>query len=69
MTRRYGLPSGRAAWVRVTAAVLAAALVASMGYSALALLSAPGWTVALLLIGVIGMLIGLLSSGADQPGR
>ncbi len=69
MTRRYGLPPGRATWVRVVAAILAAALVATMGYSALSLLSAPGWTVVLLLIGVVGLLIGLLSSGADQPGR
>lgn len=67
MTRRYGLPSGRAAWVRVTAAVLAAALVASMGISALSLLGGPGWTMALLLVGVIGLLIGLLGSGTDQP--
>lgn len=69
MTRRYGLPSGRAAWVRAVAAVLAAALVASVGYSALSLLSAPGWTAALLLIGVAGLLFGLLGSGPDRPGR
>ncbi len=69
MTRRYGLPSGRAAWVRVVAALLAAALVASIGSLALSLLAAPGWTMVLLLIGVVGLLIGLLSSGSDQPGR
>lgn len=63
------MPSSRAAWVRVTAAVLAAVLVASMGFSALTLVSAPGWTVALLLIGVVGLLIGVVSSGTDQPGR
>lgn len=69
MSRRYGLPSGRAAWVRVVAALLAAALVASVGYSALSLLAAPGWTVALLLIGVIALLVGLVSGGPDQSGR
>jgi hypothetical protein len=64
--RRYGMPPARAPWVRVVAAVLAAALVASMGYSALALLAAPGWAVLLLLVGVIGLLVGLL---AGDTGR
>lgn len=67
--KRYGLPPGRGPWVRVVAAVLAAALVASMGYSALVLLAAPGWTVLLLLIAVIGLLVGLLGSGPGRPGR
>lgn len=63
------MPPGRGPWVRVVAAVLAAALVASFGYSALSLLAAPGWAVLLLLIGVIGLLVGLLASGSDEPGR
>ncbi|MDQ3150462.1 MAG: hypothetical protein M3R63_01640 [Actinomycetota bacterium] len=40
---RYGMPSGRAPWVRVVAGVTAVALVASLGYSALALVAAPSW--------------------------
>jgi hypothetical protein len=63
------MPAGRGPWVRVVAAVLAVALVASLGYSALALLAAPGWTVLLLLIGAIALLVGLLAGGSDQPGR
>ncbi len=57
---RYGMPSGRATWVRVVAAVVAVALAASLGYSALALVAAPGWVGWLLLVGALGLLVGLL---------
>ncbi len=58
---RYGMPSGRAPWVRVVAAVTAVALVASLGYSALAVLAAPSWAGWVLLVGVFGLLVGILS--------
>lgn len=57
---RFGMPSGRAPWVRVMAAVTVVALVGSLGYSALALIAAPAWTGWVLLVGVLGLLIGLL---------
>jgi hypothetical protein len=62
---RYGMPPGRAAWVRVVAAVTAVALATSLGYSALALVAAPGWAGWLLLVGAFGLLVGLL---ARDPG-
>ncbi len=63
--RRYGMPPERATWVRVVAAVTAVALAASLGYSALALVAAPGWAGWLLLVGAVGLLVGLL---ARNPG-
>ncbi|MDQ3601774.1 MAG: hypothetical protein M3408_11120 [Actinomycetota bacterium] len=63
--RRYGMPPERATWVRVVAAVTAVALAASLGYSALALVAAPGWAGWLLLVGAFGLLVGLL---ARAPG-
>lgn len=63
--RRYGMPPGRTTWVRVVAAVTAVALAVSLGYSALALVAAPGWAGWLLLVGALGLLVGLL---ARDPG-
>ena len=57
--RRYGMPPERATWVRVVAAVTAA----SLGYSALTLVAAPGWAGWLLLVGAVGLLVGLLARG------
>ncbi|HYZ09337.1 MAG TPA: hypothetical protein VE709_12285 [Pseudonocardiaceae bacterium] len=57
---RYNMPPGRATWVRVVAAVTAVALAVSLGYSALALVAAPGWVGWLLLVGAFGLLVGLL---------
>ncbi|MDQ3885769.1 MAG: hypothetical protein M3308_01815 [Actinomycetota bacterium] len=63
---RFGMPPGRATWVRVVAAVTAVALVASLGYSALALVAAPGWTGWLLLVGAFGLLVGLLARDSGE---
>ncbi len=49
----------------MVAAVTAVALPASLGYSALALVAAPGWAGWLLLVGAFGLLVGLL---ARAPG-
>jgi hypothetical protein len=47
----------------VVAAVTAVALAASLGYSALTLVAAPGWAGWLLLVGAVGLLVGLLARG------
>lgn len=60
------MPSARAPWVRVLAAVTAVALAASLGYSALALIAAPAWIGWVLLVGVLGLLVGLLVRGPER---
>ncbi len=53
---RYGMPSGNAGWVRAVALLAVVAMVASVGYSALAVLQAPTW----LVLALVAMLMGLL---------
>ena len=53
---RYGMPSGNAGCVRAVALLAVVAMVASVGYSALAVLQAPTW----LVLALVAMLMGLL---------
>ncbi len=53
---RYGMPPGNAGCVRAVALLAVVAMVASVGYSALAVLQAPTW----LVLALVAMLMGLL---------
>ncbi|HEX2264202.1 MAG TPA: hypothetical protein VHH52_10695 [Pseudonocardiaceae bacterium] len=53
---RYGMPAGNAGCVRAVALLAVVAMVASVGYSALAVLQAPTW----LVLALVAMLMGLL---------
>ena len=62
---KYGIPSGNAGWVRAVALLAVVAMVASLGYSALAMLQAPTWLVLALVALLVGLLYWLLGSNED----
>ena len=64
--RRYGMPSGNAGWVRAVALLAVVAMVASVGYSALAVMQAPTWLVLALVALLVGLLYWLLGSNEDR---
>ncbi|MDQ4094253.1 MAG: hypothetical protein M3143_12925 [Actinomycetota bacterium] len=63
---RYGMPSGNAGCVRAVALLAVVAMVASVGYSALAVLQAPTWLVLLIVALLVGLLYWLLGSNEDR---
>ena len=63
---RYGMPSGDAGWVRAVALLAVVAMVASVGYSALAVLQAPTWLVLALVALLVSLLYWLLGSNEDR---
>jgi purine-cytosine permease-like protein len=63
---RYGMPSGNAGWVRAVALLAVVAMVASVGYSALAVLQAPTWLVLALVALLVSLLYWLLGSNEDR---
>jgi fatty acid desaturase len=64
--RRYGMPSGNAGWVRAVALLAVVAVMASLGYSALALVQAPTWLVLVLVALLVGLMFWLLGSNEDR---
>jgi hypothetical protein len=62
---KYGIPSGNAGWVRAVALLAVVAMVASLGYSALAMLQAPTWLVLALVALLVGLLYWLLGGNED----
>lgn len=64
--RRYGMPPANSGCVRAVALLAVVAMVASLGYSALALLQAPTWLVLALVALLVGVLYWLLGSNEDR---
>jgi purine-cytosine permease-like protein len=60
------MPSGDAGWVRAVALLAVVAMVASVGYSALAVLQAPTWLVLALVALLVSLLYWLLGSNEDR---
>ncbi len=63
---RYGMPSANSGCVRAVALLAVVAMVASLGYSALAVLQAPTWLVLVLVALLVGLLYWLLGSNEDR---
>lgn len=63
---RYGMPSANSGCVRAVALLAVVAMVASLGYSALAMLQAPTWLVLALVALLVGVLYWLLGSNENR---
>ncbi len=63
---RYGMPPGNAGCVRAVALLAVVAMVASVGYSALAVLQAPTWLVLALVAILMGLLYWLLGRDKER---
>jgi hypothetical protein len=63
---RYGMSSANSGCVRAVALLAVVAMVASLGYSALAVLQAPTWLVLVLVALLVGLMYWLLGSNEDR---